>query len=130
MESHGLLHARLKAAVADRGLEFLSGYQLDHECAGHIPANMIGRVDDERKLHRVLIKKKPPALLVQPPTARNADGWQIMTRRKGEGSQPLYFFTLITASTYRSAPTASGVKRAPVGRHQPVWARRLRCHPP
>jgi hypothetical protein len=49
---------------ADGGLEFASGYPLDQESAGQIPANMIGRfldVDDLRKLHRMLIKKKPPA---------------------------------------------------------------------
>jgi hypothetical protein len=45
IESHGLLHARLKASLAgaDRGLEFASGHQLDLESAGQIPANMIGR---------------------------------------------------------------------------------------
>jgi hypothetical protein len=66
MESHGLLHARLKASVAgaDREPEFVSGRRLDQESAGHIPANMIGRFLDDgdlRKLHQMLIKKKPPA---------------------------------------------------------------------
>jgi hypothetical protein len=62
IESHGLLHARLNASLAgaDRGLEFLSGYQLDHESAAYIPAKMIGRLLDDgdlRKLHQRLIKK-------------------------------------------------------------------------
>jgi hypothetical protein len=66
IESHGLLHARLKAALAgaDRGLEFVSAHQLDLESAGQIPANMIGRFLDDgdlQKLHRILIKKRPPA---------------------------------------------------------------------
>jgi hypothetical protein len=49
IESHGLLHARLKASLAgaDRGLEFASGHQLDRESAGQIPANMIGRFLDD-----------------------------------------------------------------------------------
>jgi hypothetical protein len=62
---------------ADRGLEFASGQQLDSDSAGQIPANMIGRFlddDDLRKLHRMLIKKKPPALSVR----------RRLTRRKGE----------------------------------------------
>jgi hypothetical protein len=66
IESHGLLHARLKASLvgADRELEFASGHQLDPESAGQIPANMIGRFLDDgdlQKLHRMLIRKKPPA---------------------------------------------------------------------
>jgi hypothetical protein len=72
---HGLLHARLKAALADadRGLEFASGHQLDPESAGQIPANMIGRSLDDgdlRTLHRMLVKKKPPAPAVRRQTAR------------------------------------------------------------
>jgi hypothetical protein len=66
IESAGLLHARLKAALAgaDRELEFVSGHQLDEESARQIPANMMGRLLDDgdlRKLHQTLVKKKPPA---------------------------------------------------------------------
>jgi hypothetical protein len=66
IESRGLLHARLKASLAgaDRGLQFASGIQLDKESAGQVPANMIGRFldgADLRKLHAMLLKKKPPA---------------------------------------------------------------------
>jgi hypothetical protein len=75
VESHGLLHARLKASLAgaDRGLEFASGHQLDPESAGQLPANMIGRLLDDgdlQKLHRMLIKKEPPAPSVRRQTAR------------------------------------------------------------
>jgi hypothetical protein len=70
IESHGLLHARLKASLAgaDRRLEFASGHQLDPESAGQIPVNMIGRFLDDGdllKLHRMVIKKKPPASSVR-----------------------------------------------------------------
>jgi hypothetical protein len=66
IESHGLLHARLKASLAggDRGLEFASGHQLDSVSAEMIPPNMIGRFLDDgdlRKLHGMLLEKKPPA---------------------------------------------------------------------
>src|ERR1700747_2784982 len=66
IESRGLLHARLKASLsgADRGLEFVSGHQLDPISAAQVPANMIGRFLDDgdlRKLQRMLLKKKPPA---------------------------------------------------------------------
>jgi hypothetical protein len=66
IESAGLLHARLKAALAgaDRELEFASGHQLDPESAVQVPANMLGRRlnrGDLRKLHQMLLKKKPPA---------------------------------------------------------------------
>jgi hypothetical protein len=75
MESRGLLHARLMASLAgaDRGLEFASGHQLDPESAGQVPADMIGRFLDDgdlRKLHRMLIKKKPPAPSVRRQTTR------------------------------------------------------------
>jgi hypothetical protein len=74
IESRGLLHARLMASLvgADRGLEFASGHPLDPESAGQIPANMIGRPLDDgdlRKLHQMLIKKKPPAPSVRRRTA-------------------------------------------------------------
>jgi hypothetical protein len=74
IQSHGLLHARLKASLAgaDRDLEFASGHQLDPLSAEQIPANMIGRFLDDgdlRKLHRIVIKKKPPAPSVRRPTA-------------------------------------------------------------
>jgi hypothetical protein len=46
MESHGLLHARLKASLAgaDRELKFASGYPLDPLSTKLIPANMIRQV--------------------------------------------------------------------------------------
>ena len=73
IESHDLLHARLKASLAgaDRGLE-VSGNQLDQESAARIPANMIGSfldAGDLRKLHQMLLKKKPPARSVRRRTA-------------------------------------------------------------
>jgi hypothetical protein len=66
IESADLLHTRLKASLAgaDRQLEFASGHQLDPLSAELIPANMIGKFLDDgdlRKLHRMLIRKKPPA---------------------------------------------------------------------
>jgi hypothetical protein len=51
-------------AGADRELEFVSGHKLEPISDSQIPANMIGRFLDEaelRKLHWMLIKKKPPA---------------------------------------------------------------------
>jgi hypothetical protein len=74
IQSRGLLHARLMASLtgADRELEFASGHQLDPLSAKEIQANMIGRFLDDgdlRKLHQVLIKKKPPALSVRRRTA-------------------------------------------------------------
>jgi hypothetical protein len=60
------------ALCGDSGLEFLSGHQLDRESAGQVPANMIGRLLDDgdlRKLHQMLIKKKPPAPSVRRRTA-------------------------------------------------------------
>jgi hypothetical protein len=60
-------------------LEFASGLQIDQESAGQIPANMISSFLDDgdlRKLHRTLIKKKPPAPSVRrgrPPSAEWAD---------------------------------------------------------
>jgi hypothetical protein len=74
IESDGLLHARFKAALAgaDRELEFASGHPLDQESADQIPAKMIGRFldgSDLRKLHRMLLKKKPPAPSVRRRTA-------------------------------------------------------------
>ncbi len=70
----GLLHTHLKASLAgaDRGLEFASGHQLDPVSAELIPANMIGRFLDDgdlRKLHRIPIKKNPPAPSVRRRTA-------------------------------------------------------------
>jgi hypothetical protein len=78
IESHALLHARLKAALpgADRELEFASGHQLDPLSAEQIPASMMGRLlndGDLRKLHRILIKKRPPA-----PSVR----WRTATKRR------------------------------------------------
>jgi hypothetical protein len=67
----GILHARLKASLAgaDRGLEFASGHQLDPVSAEQIPVNMIGRFldDGDLRLHRMIIKKKPPAPSVRRP---------------------------------------------------------------
>jgi hypothetical protein len=65
IESPDLLQARLKAAVYgfDRGLAFVSGHQLDPESASQISPNMMGRLLDDgalRKLHGMLLKKKPP----------------------------------------------------------------------
>jgi hypothetical protein len=85
VESRGLLHARLKASLAgaDRGLEFASGHQLDPVSAEQIPANMIGRFLDDgdlQKLHRMLIKKKPPAPSVRRRTAAK--------RRVGKSDPP------------------------------------------
>jgi hypothetical protein len=62
IQSTGLLHARIKAALAgaDQGLEFVSGHQLDQESASHIPVNTIGRflnAGDLRKLQRMLSRK-------------------------------------------------------------------------
>ena len=70
IESGDLLHARLKAALAgaDRSLDFESGHQLDQESASQIPADMTGRLlndGDLRKLHGMLVKKKPPASSVR-----------------------------------------------------------------
>ena len=51
----------------------MSGQRLDPLSAELIPANMIGRFledGDLRKLHQMLIKKKPPALSVRRGTAR------------------------------------------------------------
>jgi hypothetical protein len=59
-------------AGADRGLEFICGHQLDPVSAEQIPANMLGRLLDDGdlwKLHRALLKKKPPA-----PSARRGTG--------------------------------------------------------
>jgi hypothetical protein len=66
LESGDLIHARLKVALAglDHGLEFASGHTLDAESARQIPEAMIGRLlndGDLRRLHRILITKKPPA---------------------------------------------------------------------
>ena len=74
IESHGLLHARLKASLAgaDRDLEFVSGHKLDQDSTRQIPANMIGRFLDDgdlRNLHRMRISKKPPAPSVRRGTA-------------------------------------------------------------
>jgi hypothetical protein len=62
-------------------MEFASGHQLDQVSAEQILANMIGRFVDDgdfRKLHRMLIKKKPPAPSVR---RRTADGY-VMTGRR------------------------------------------------
>jgi hypothetical protein len=66
LDAPDLLQAKFQAAVysEDRGLEFADGHQLDPLSAEQIPANMIGRLlnqSDLRKLHQMLVKKKPPA---------------------------------------------------------------------
>jgi hypothetical protein len=55
IESAGLLHARLKAALVgvDRDLEFVSGHQLDTISAAQVPANMIGRFLDDGELRKL-----------------------------------------------------------------------------
>jgi hypothetical protein len=72
VDSPDLLQARFKAAVYgfDRGLE--SGHQLDLASADQIPANIMDRLLDDgdlRKLHRMLLKKKPPVPSVRRRTA-------------------------------------------------------------
>src|SRR5262249_55354369 len=75
VESSALVSARMTAAVYglnDR-LEFESGEELDQESAEQIPANLIGRLLDDSdlwNLHRMLLKKKPPA----PSVRRRAAG--------------------------------------------------------
>jgi hypothetical protein len=74
IEAPDLLQARLKAALAgaDRELEFASGHQLDPLSAEQIPDEMLGRRlnrGDLRKLHRMLVRKKPPAPSVRRLTA-------------------------------------------------------------
>jgi hypothetical protein len=56
IESHGLLHARLKASLAgaDREPEFVSGHQLDKENARQVPAKMISRLLDDGDLRKLL----------------------------------------------------------------------------
>jgi hypothetical protein len=88
IESGDLLHARLRAelAAANRELEFASGYQLDLS-AEQIPANMMGRLlnrGELRKLHQMLLKKKPPAPSMRRRMATKRRGGQAMTDRKGE----------------------------------------------
>ena len=49
---------------AERELEFASGHQLDPLSAEQIPSNIIAMFLDDgdlQKLHRMLIKKRPPA---------------------------------------------------------------------
>jgi hypothetical protein len=63
VESHGLLQARLKAALAG-AFNSCQGTSSTRTARGGSSANMIGRLLDDgdlRKLHRMLLKKKPPA---------------------------------------------------------------------
>ena len=42
----------------------MSAHELDKDSARHVPANMLGRLHDDedlRKLHQMLLKKKPQA---------------------------------------------------------------------
>jgi hypothetical protein len=88
IESGDLLDARLKASLsgAHQELEFVSGHQLDSESAEQIPENMLGRRlnrGDLRKLHQMLVKKKPPAPSVR--RHRRAERpWRPAKRRVGK----------------------------------------------
>jgi hypothetical protein len=75
IESDDLFHARLRAALAgaNREFEFASGHQLDPLSAEQIPVSMMGRLldgGDLRKLHQMLLKKKPPAPIGAAPDAQ------------------------------------------------------------
>jgi hypothetical protein len=66
IEAGGLIHARMKAALAalDDGLQFASAQELGDDSALQIPGTMIGRLLDHgdlRRLQRMLLKKKSPA---------------------------------------------------------------------
>ena len=59
-----LIEARMRAALAgiDVGLEFVSGVELDEASSQQIPAEMIGRLLDDRDLRRLqrsIVPKKP-----------------------------------------------------------------------
>jgi hypothetical protein len=64
MEAEALIAARMKAALAglDRELEFDNGLELDEASSQQIPADMIGRLLDDRDLRRLqrsIVPKKP-----------------------------------------------------------------------
>jgi len=74
IDAPDVLQARLEAEVygMDRRLDFTSGHQLDPISAAQVPASMKRRFLDDgdlRKLHRMLVKKKPPAPSVRRQTA-------------------------------------------------------------
>jgi hypothetical protein len=80
VESHGLLHARLKnCAGADRDVEFVSWRTLDQDGARLILGSMMGRLLDDgdlRKLQRMLIKKPPaPSVRRRILAKRRAGKW-------------------------------------------------------
>jgi putative SOS response-associated peptidase YedK len=67
VESTALVIARMQATVfgLDEGLDFISGYEVGAASSEQIPASMIDRLLDERdlrRLHRILLSKKAPAL--------------------------------------------------------------------
>jgi hypothetical protein len=64
IEAEALVAARMMSALAglDRELEFDSGLELDETSSRHIPNEMIGRLLDDRDLHRLqrsISPKKP-----------------------------------------------------------------------
>jgi hypothetical protein len=86
IESHGLLHAhsRLRWLAPHAVLSSRPGHRLDQESAGQIPENMIGTFLDNgdlRKLHRMLIRKKPSAPSVRRREASKRRIGKIMTCR-------------------------------------------------
>jgi len=81
-----LIIARMQAAVfgLDDGLYFASGHEIDAGSAQRIPESMIGRLLDEgdlRKLHRMLMQKRPSAPSVKVRPVREP-------RRQRTGSEP------------------------------------------
>jgi hypothetical protein len=88
IESHGLLHARLKASLsgADRGLEFISAHKLDPQSAGQIPANMIGRfLDDGDSPEAAPDDDQEAACTIgERADVHQAQSGQVMRRRKAK----------------------------------------------
>ncbi len=65
-EATALIIARMQAAVfgLDDGLDFAGGHEIDDASAQQIPESMIDRLldyPDLRRLHRLLLSRKPPA---------------------------------------------------------------------
>jgi hypothetical protein len=89
LEATALIIARMQAAVfrLDDGLYFASGHEIDAVSAQRIPESMIGRLLDKgdlRKLHRMLIQKRPPAPSVKVRPVREPR----RQRTNGEPSAP------------------------------------------
>jgi hypothetical protein len=88
LEATALVIARMQAAVfgLDDGLYFVSGHEIDDASAQRTRESMIGRLlgkGDLRKLHRMLIQKRPPAPSVKVRPARKPDGNErIVTCRR------------------------------------------------